>query len=337
MNWLGLDIGGANVKVADGLGFARSYTFALWKDSASLAQKLRTILSESPAADHLAVTMTGELADCFASKADGVRFILNAVAQGSDNRHTRVYLLDGRLVSPHVAVDMPQLAAASNWHAMARFAGRYAPQGSALLIDVGSTTCDVIPLVAGIPTASGRTDTQRLLAGEMVYTGVDRSPVCAVASRAPYRGHECPLVQELFATMQDVYLVLGQLTEDALSTVTADGRPATRAAAVARLGRMMAADGTEFGPEDAVALAESVARAQAALVAGGIRRVTDRMSPPPQRIILSGHGDFLAAAALAATPIAAPLVHLSQELDPVRARVGPAHALAVLAREGLIP
>jgi uncharacterized hydantoinase/oxoprolinase family protein len=100
---------------------------------------------------------------------------------------------------------------------------------------------------------------------------------------------------------------------------------------------MMAADGTEFGPEDAVALAESVARAQAALVACGIRRVTDRMSPPPQKIILSGHGDFLAAAALAATPIAAPLVHLSQELDPVRARVGPAHALAVLAREGLIP
>ena len=337
MNWLALDIGGANVKAADGLGYARSYSFPLWKDSASLAQKLRTILSESPAADHLAVTMTGELADCFTSKADGVRFILEAVAHGSDNRHTRVYLVDGRLVTPQVAAQSPMLVAASNWHAMARFAGRYARQGTALLIDVGSTTCDVIPLLEGMPAASGHTDTQRLLAGELVYTGVDRSPVCAVAGCGPYRGQECPLVEELFATMLDVYVVLGKLPEDSLSKLTADGRPATEAAAVARLGRMIAADGTEFGPDDAIALAESLAQAQASLLATGIRKVVGRISPPPQRIILSGHGDFLATAALALASVAAPLVRLSQELDPDRARVGPAHALAVLAREGLAP
>jgi probable H4MPT-linked C1 transfer pathway protein len=335
MNWLALDIGGANVKVADGLGFARSYTFSLWKDSASLAQKLRAILSESPPADHLAVTMTGELADCFDSKADGVRFIIDAVAKGSDNRHTRVYLVDGRLVSPQVASQAPMLAAAANWHAMAHYAGRYAPQGSALLIDVGSTTCDIIPLAEGLPAASGRTDTQRLLAGELVYTGVDRSPVCAVAGRGPYRGQECALVHELFATMHDVYLVLGRFPEDAASHATADSRPATKAAAVARLGRMIAADSTEFGPADAVVLAESLARAQEALVAGGIRKVVGRLSATPQKIILSGHGDFLATAALQAASIAAPLVLLSQEMDPNRARVGPAHALAVLAREGL--
>jgi len=334
MNWLALDIGGANIKVADGLGFARSYTFPLWKDSASLAQRIRTILSESPAADHLAVTMTGELADCFASKADGVRFILDAVAQGADNRHTRVYLVDGRLVAPQVAAESPELAAASNWHAMARFAGRFAREGAALLIDVGSTTCDIIPLIDGTPAASGRTDTQRLLAGELIYTGVDRSPVCAVASSAPYRGQQCPFAQELFATMRDVYVVLGKLPEDTLSTATADGRQASRTAAVTRLGRMFAADDTEFGPDDAIALAESVTQAQAALLAAGIRKVTQRMPHPPQRIILSGHGEFLASAALDAASVTAPRISLSQELDPVRSRVGPAYALAVLAREG---
>ena len=69
MSWLALDIGGANVKVADGKGYAQSYGFAMWKQSARLAQQIRTAIYEAPAADHLAVTMTGELADCFASKA----------------------------------------------------------------------------------------------------------------------------------------------------------------------------------------------------------------------------------------------------------------------------
>src|SRR6185436_6442383 len=74
MKWLALDIGGANLKTADGQGYAQSYAFALWKDPNRLAQQIRTAISEAPPADHLAVTMTGELADCFESKAAGIRF-----------------------------------------------------------------------------------------------------------------------------------------------------------------------------------------------------------------------------------------------------------------------
>jgi (4-(4-[2-(gamma-L-glutamylamino)ethyl]phenoxymethyl)furan-2-yl)methanamine synthase len=333
MNWLALDIGGANVKVADGRGFARSYTFHLWKDSAGLAHKLRAILAESPAADHLAVTMTGELADCFTSKVDGVRFILDAVARGSDNRHTRVYLVDGRLVSPVVALQMPHLAAASNWRALAQFAGRFAPRGSALLMDVGSTTCDIIPLFDGQPVATGRTDTQRLIAGELIYTGVERSPVCAVISHAPYRGQSCPVTQELFATMLDVYVVLGSLPEDLSSQTTADGRPGTKSAAVARLGRMLAADASEFVEPDALVLAEAAAKAQAAILATAVRQVVAPMASPPEQVILSGHGDFLAISALHEAGVNSPRGSLSQYLDSSVARVGPAHALAVLARE----
>src|SRR5688500_5003761 len=120
MNWLALDIGGANIKVADGQGYARSHPFAMWRESPQLAQQIRAAISEAPPCDHLAVTMTGELADCFPTKEAGVQFILQAVSAGSDNRHTRVYFVDGRLVSPQVALTAPQLAAASNWHALSR-------------------------------------------------------------------------------------------------------------------------------------------------------------------------------------------------------------------------
>ena len=67
MNWLGIDIGGANIKVADGRGFAATYPFALWRKADQLEHELRRVISESPESDHLITTMTGELADCFES------------------------------------------------------------------------------------------------------------------------------------------------------------------------------------------------------------------------------------------------------------------------------
>jgi probable H4MPT-linked C1 transfer pathway protein len=333
MRWLALDIGGANIKAADGLGYAQSYALALWRDAGLLAQQLRTAISEAPPADYLLITMTGELADCFESKAAGVQFILDAVREGSGNRHTRVYLVDGRQVTPQVAATLPHLAAASNWHVLARFAGRFAPQGPALLIDAGSTTCDVIPLLDGKPAAKGATDTQRLLTGELVYTGVERSPVCAVADFVPYRGQNCPLVQELFATMRDVYILIGELAENKADVETADKKPATKAASRTRLGRMIAADTEEFNHRDAVALAQSVAEAQASRLANAIAKVSASQPAPPGTIILSGHGEFLARAAIASFGSQPPIVSLSERLGPAIARSAPAHALATIARE----
>ncbi len=333
MNWLALDIGGANLKVADGVDYAQSYVFALWRDRDKLAQQIRTAIFEAPPCDHLAVTMTGELADCFESKAAGVQFILQAVGSGNDNRHTRVYLVDGRMVTAQVAARMPHLAAASNWHALARFAGRFAPQGAALVVDVGSTTCDVVPLVDGKPAAAGQSDTQRLLAGELVYTGIERSPVAAVAQTVPYRGQSCPVAQETFATMQDAYVVLDLINEDPSNTNTCDSRPLGKAASRVRLGRMIAADGEEFNHRDAVAAAHSVSQAQAALLATAIAKVRARQAQPLGCVILSGHGEFLAHNALATLPNPAPTISLTEKLGLTISRCGPAHVLAVLARE----
>jgi (4-(4-[2-(gamma-L-glutamylamino)ethyl]phenoxymethyl)furan-2-yl)methanamine synthase len=333
MKWLALDIGGANVKAADGKGYAQSYSFAMWRDWSRLGQQIRTAISEAPPCDHLAVTMTGELADCFESKESGVRFILEAVADGSDNRHTRVYLVDGRLVSPQVALTLPHLVAASNWHALARFAARYAPQGAALLIDVGSTTCDIIPLWDGRPAAKGATDTQRLQTGELVYTGIERSPLCAVVSAVPYRGQSCPVVHEVFATMRDAYMILDQIADDPANTQTPDGKPATRPYARSRLARMIAADSLEFNHRDAVALAQAAAEAQIARLAAAIQQVAQRLPAVPGTVVLSGHGEFLAHEALERSQISGQIVSLTKELGSAASRSAPAHALAVLACE----
>jgi probable H4MPT-linked C1 transfer pathway protein len=331
MNWLALDIGGANIKVADGRGYVASYSFPLWQEPSRLAQQIRTAIYESPTSDHLAITMTGELADCFETKAAGVKFILEAVKEGGDNRHTRVYLVDGRFVAPPVAERQPKLAAATNWQALARFAGRYAPQGPALLLDIGSTTCDLIPLYDGEPRPKGKTDTERLLFGEMLYTGVQRSPLCAVLREMQYRGQSCPLTHELFATMYDAYLVLHEMPEDPSDDHTADGKPATKVNARRRLARMIAADETEFTASDAEDLANAAARAQRDLVSTALQKVVSKMPQPPETMVLSGHGDFLAHAALRNAKLGGKILPLSRELGTQVSRCATAHALAVLA------
>jgi probable H4MPT-linked C1 transfer pathway protein len=333
MHYLGLDIGGANIKVADGLGYARSYPFALWQKPAELAQELRMVISEAPPSVHLAVTMTGELADCFATKAEGVRFILEALQTASDNRHTRVYLCDGRMVTPQVALLNPVAAAASNWHVLAQFVSRFAVRETSILIDIGSTTTDIIPIVGGKPAALGTTDTTRLLQGELVYTGVERTPVCGLVSHVPYREKNCPVALEFFATMYDVYLVLEQLPENPLDIRTADGRSATKKNARDRLARVIAADSEEFNHRDAIAMAEFVAEAQLQKIVAAVKQVTSRLATPPQSFILAGQGEYLAIKVLEDLPPVNRVVRLSREIDPVVSRCAPAHALAVLARE----
>ena len=81
MTCLGLDIGGANLKAADGRGWAKSVSFPLWRDPHGLAGALDALVQNAPVSERLAVTMTGELCDCFSSKIEGVRHILAAVDQ----------------------------------------------------------------------------------------------------------------------------------------------------------------------------------------------------------------------------------------------------------------
>jgi probable H4MPT-linked C1 transfer pathway protein len=332
--WLALDIGGANLKAADGCDFARSIPFALWRNPQELPDALRQLIASTPAADHLAVTMTGELADCFETKAAGVRAILTAVERVAGDRDVWVYLSDGRLVPLNVAFETPHLAAASNWHALGRFAGRFLGDRPGLLIDVGSTTTDIIALSPLGPTTHSRTDPERLAAGELVYTGVERSPVCAVVRQLPWRGAPCPVAQELFATALDAYLILGLLPEDPADQQTADGRPKSIGAARDRLARMVCADRTMFSADDAQRSAEAIHQAQIHLLRNAARQVVATQPLPPRVIIISGSGEFLARAVVFRLQFDCEVVSLSAEMGETASRCAPARALAVLAAEG---
>ena len=122
--------------------------------------------------------MTAELADCFATKREGVAFVLDAFGTAFPGVSPWVYGVNGQFLSVMEARQRPVAVAAANWRASADLVAR--TFSDALLIDVGSTTTDIIPILAGRVAVRGRTDPARLRSGELVYTGAVRTPLCAI-------------------------------------------------------------------------------------------------------------------------------------------------------------
>jgi (4-(4-[2-(gamma-L-glutamylamino)ethyl]phenoxymethyl)furan-2-yl)methanamine synthase len=328
MTVIGLDIGGANLKAAAASGEARARPFALWKRPDDLGIELRELLAGVPTADRWAVTMTGELCDCFADRREGVRRILTAVADIAGEKPVHVWRTDGRFAGLAEVPGDPLPAASANWLALATYAGRFAPAGSALLIDIGSTTTDIVPLVDGRPVPVGRTDCERLQSRELVYIGARRTPICALLE--PGEG-----MAEFFATSLDVGLVLGFIAQDEGDHDTADGRPATREFAAARLARMLGGDDTAL--ETIHRFAERLANTQREIVVTALATVAARMPRPLRSIVISGSGASLAAAAVKqfvrGRDSIPEVIDLSKQLGPDRSTCACALAVATLLSE----
>lgn len=333
--WLAFDIGGANIKAAHAEGPAGSIPFELWKRPEDLPGVLRVLAATFPEFDRVALTMTAELCDCFATKAEGVQAVVQAVLSLTTADRLAIWGTDGQFHTVAGIEAQPALAAASNWLALAEVAARLVPQGPGLLIDIGTTTTDLIPLRDGHAVPRGRTDTQRLQAGELEYVGTRRTPVCAIAAALEYRGGPVSLAAELFATTLDVYLTLGEIPPDPTDDATADGRPATVEAAHDRLARMVCADRTEFSAGDAQALARSAHQALLRRLRAAVERGMAALGPP-RAVVLAGTGSFLARAlAQEVLQPGDPIYGLAELWGGDASGAGCAHALVQLAVERL--
>jgi probable H4MPT-linked C1 transfer pathway protein len=237
--------------------------------------------------------MTAELCDCYPTKREGVSAVIDAVSAAWTEGEPLVWCVDGTL-RPAAAVRDTLLPAAANWLALAAVAAGMAGPGTGVLIDVGSTTTDLVPLRGGRPDPAGRSDTERLQTGELVYVGVRRTPLCAVAGSLPFRGRGTDLAAEVFATTGDVFVLLGDLREDADDCDTADDRPATRAFVRDRLARMVCADREGFTEDDALRMARSVRERILARLFESAGRAGLTGEGRPELAVVAGSGEFLA-------------------------------------------
>jgi probable H4MPT-linked C1 transfer pathway protein len=287
-----------------------------------------------PVGDRAAVTMTAELCDCYPTKKVGVNAVLDAVIAGVPDRLVVVWGVDGEFHTVDEARSQPRLAAAANWLALATLAARLIPQERGLLIDIGTTTTDLIPLDRGRVAARGRSDTERLQTGELVYAGIRRTPVCALTTELPVHGVPTGLAAEIFASTLDVYLILGAIAPNSLDLSTADGRPATVQAARDRLARMVCADREGLSDDNALALAQAADRCLMSRLAQAAGRACTPTIGRPIAAVIAGSGDFLARR-LAEQVIepGGPIISLEEAWGALASSAGCAHALVALASE----
>ena len=251
-NRVGWDIGGAHVKAAiinpEGRIIAvYQQPCPLWKGIEQLRRAVDIIMRTLTDENYChAITMTGELVDLFDHREDGVKQIIDTMAMLLPEQRCLIFAgKQGFLKAEQVESRHYQAIASANWFASASFAAQKVDSG--LLVDIGSTTTDILLINGGSVLAEGYTDYQRLLSQELIYTGVVRTAVMAIAQTAIDEGQEIGLMAEYFATMADVYRITGELDELHDQSETADGAEKTIKASARRLSRMI---GCDFFPDE---------------------------------------------------------------------------------------
>ena len=256
---IGIDVGGANLKVVNDDGVHLHYC-PLW-EGAPLTSLLNQYVTAPD--DPAAVVMSGELADCFESKMEGISFIVDAVKNAFPS--ARFYGTDGQFHDGAV----PQLAAA-NWLASADYLRAEYPD--AVLVDIGSTTADVIPL-ARFASMKGLTDLRRLQKGYLIYTGMLRGNIATLLQSVTLDGVATLVSSEYFAVSADAHLVLGHITPAQYICDTPDKKEKTQTASLRRLARVVCADPDEIGTDGAYQIADQFWEKQRDLICDQVQRV----------------------------------------------------------------
>ena len=330
---VGFDVGGAHLKVArveDGrLTRAAQFACPLWKGMDRLDHALKAAADVTGGADVQAVTMTGELTEIFASRSEGVGRIASHLAS-SLPRAPRIFMGLKGFGTPQEAAADPTSVGSMNFLATAKVVA--ARKREALLIDMGSTTTDIVACDRPL----GLTDAERLQTGELVYSGFTRTPVASVARRAPLAGQWQTLAADNFASMADVRRVLGELAEDADRHDTSDGQGKSVAESLVRLGRGFGRDGDVRHLDVWRVTAAYVCERQLRAIHDGAAQVLSRPGIRATSVVAAGIG--AAAAAQLANRLRLPclsfadLIEAPASLKTQAEAAAPAVAVALLCR-----
>ena len=299
----GWDIGGVNIKTAQVVWKAGKISafnaavrpFEIWREPERLIRILHDIAEELGISDQqpMAVTMTAELSDVFRTKREGVRYVLDTVERAFEKARIYPFTIDGRFVGLEQARQNPLPCAATNWLASALFIATDYPD--CILVDIGSTTTDFVLIRKGKALPKGRTDTHRLVSGELVYTGALRTNPNTIANHIPVQGKMCRVAAEYFSSMADVYLILGRLSADDYTCPTADGRAKTVTAAGERLARLVCSDGEIMDEHQIRTLAGYLQEKQIQQIVEALFQVLSGLEADPNLpLVVVGTGGFLA-------------------------------------------
>ncbi len=302
MKIAGFDIGGANTDIAvvdfdESGNITRVETdfvyLPMWMKNDQLSEALIKLIGTSISdLDGVGISMTAELVDAYKTKKEGVIDISNKSVD-SFNVPVAFVGLDG-IIELSEVVDNPMMVAAANWIATAPIAAKI--NQNCILIDIGSTTTDIIPIKNGKECAIGRSDLERLKTGELVYSGTLRTNVAVLIEKIPLNGEMLRIASELFATSADVQMILGNITEEEYSCDTMDGSGKSIEDCMRRLSRVVCGDMDVLNHDEIRAMAEYIYESQVKKISEALLEVSKRNNI--SRVVTTGLGmDILGARA----------------------------------------
>ena len=289
---VGWDIGGAHLKAVllnDGGKIIKVLQLPcqLWRGLAQLELAMNNALQAfkiKPSDAVHAVTMTGELVDCFANRHEGVMAIASLSVKLL-GKETLFYAANSGFVRLQKVNHLTNEIASANWHASASALAMHV--SDALFIDIGTTTTDIIAIEAGKVKTAALSDAARMRDDSLVYTGVVRTPMMALAQKLPFEGEQINVAAEYFATMADVYRLTAELKSD--DAETADGKGKTALESARRLARMIGHDVETKPIETWKNLAETCKTVQIQHIKSAVLKHLK----PNTTIIGAGTGSFL--------------------------------------------
>ena len=340
VNVLGYDIGGANTKAAfiktqngklQDVKVAIEY-FPVWRDREKLTSILLKLKEQLGAKglDGLGVTMTAELSDAYKTKREGVHNILACVKKAFPNIPIHVLNTDAKLESPGTAEEEPLGVAAANWAATGWLVAQRIKD--CVVVDVGSTSTSIIPIVNWQIAAKGKTDLDKLICGELVYTGSLRTNVATIVHSVPVKNKVAGVASEFFALSGDVHLVLGNITANQYTCETADGQGKSLPESFARLARLVCADTETLTRQEIISLAQYIYNEQVLQVTKSLTKVysyTKKLSSNEVPVVVTGLGkDFIAKKA--AEKIGAKTIDLETLIQASAVVATPAFGVALM-------
>lgn len=282
MKIAGFDIGGANTDLAvvefdesgDITGIETDFKyFPMWTNSHELENVLKELLGKSlHSIDAVGISMTAELVDAYKTKEEGV---LDIAEKSMNAFQIPVGFVGQDGIEEYVDLkNDPMKFAAANWIATAPLAAKIEP--NCIMVDTGSTTTDIIPIINGKECAEGRSDLERLKTGELVYSGVLRTNVAALVDEVPVDGEKVRVASELFAVTADVNMVLGNITEDMYTCDTMDGSGKAKEDCMRRISRVVCGDMNVLKKENIHEISEHIYSEQVKKISEAILEVSER-------------------------------------------------------------
>ncbi|MFX0116505.1 MAG: hydantoinase/oxoprolinase family protein [Candidatus Hodarchaeota archaeon] len=339
--YCGMDIGGANTKyvvLKQDFGGelstvdSNSFFFPFWEKKTEFPVFIRKLvhsIEKKYKKTEFGITITAELSDAFETKIEGIEFIVKAISKAT-TRTPHIYATTGEFLTPASAISNWLKTAASNWHATATIVSHYFPD--ALLIDIGSTTTDLIRIYQGKPCPQGFTDTERLQTGELIFVGILRTNLATLSNELLIDGVTTQTSTEFFACTGDLMRALGRINPQEYSIPTPDGKSTSLRHCLGRIAKVVCGDINTLNEDQIIDLAKQLLLCIQQRIQWGLDCQSRRKIPwPPKTCVLAGMGWRILGIDIAKA-LDSQIAYLSDIIGEMEAEIAPAFSVALLLK-----